>query len=74
MAQLRQTLENEDSLDKFDRMVFESIVEKVIVGGYDADGNPAPYKLAFVLKCDETLKVRNAKADYKANRKGKKVS
>ena len=30
--------------------------------------------LAFVLKCDETLKVRNAKADYKANRKGKKVS
>ena len=54
MSQLRQTLENEDSLDKFDRMVFESIVEKVIVGGYDADGNPAPYKLAFVLKCDET--------------------
>ena len=40
--------------------------------GYDADGNPAPYKLAFILKCDETLKVRNAKADYKANRKGKK--
>ena len=72
MSQLRQTLENEDSLDKFDRMVFESIVEKVIVGGYDADGNPAPYKLAFILKCDETLKVRNAKADYKANRKGKK--
>ena len=55
-------------------MVFESIVEKVIVGGYDVDGNPAPYKLAFILKCDETLKVRNAKADYKANRKGKKVS
>ena len=34
MSQLRQTLENEDTLDEFDRIVFESIVEKVIVGGY----------------------------------------
>lgn len=74
MSQLRQTLESEDSLDKFDRMIFESIVKKVIVGGYDADGNPAPYKLTFVLKCDETLKVKNAKADYRVNRKGRQVS
>ena len=74
MSQLRQTLETEDALDEFDRMVFESIVEKVIVGGYDEEGNPAPYKLTFVLKCDQTLKVDNAKADYRANQKGKKVS
>ena len=39
MSQLRQTLENENALDEFDRIVFESIVEKVIVGGYDAEGN-----------------------------------
>ena len=44
MSQLRQTLENENALDEFDRIVFESIVEKVIVGGYDAEGNPTPYK------------------------------
>ena len=74
MSQLRQTLENENALDEFDRIVFESIVEKVIVGGYDAEGNPTPYKLTFVLKCNQTLKVDNAKADYRANQKGKKVS
>ena len=50
MSQLRQTLEN--ALDEFDRIVFESIVEKVIVGGYDAEGNLTPYKLTFVLKCN----------------------
>ncbi len=74
MSQLRQTLENENALDEFDRIVFESIVEKVIVGGYDAEGNPTPYKLTFVLKCNQALKVENAKADYRANQKGKKVS
>ena len=30
MSQLRQTLENENALDEFDRIVFESIVEKVM--------------------------------------------
>ena len=74
MSQLRQTLENENALDEFDRIVFESIVEKAIVGGYDAEGNPTPYKLTFVLKYNQTLKVENAKADYRANQKGKKVS
>ena len=53
MSQLRQILENEGALDEFDRIVFESIVEKVIVGGYDEEGNPTPYKLTFVLKCDQ---------------------
>ena len=74
MSQLRKALEQEDALDEFDRIVFESIVEKVIVGGYDKDGNPTPYKLTFVLKCNQDLKVNDAKADYKANQKGKKVS
>ena len=37
-------------LDKFDRAVFESIVEKVIVGDMNEDGIVDPYKLTFVLK------------------------
>lgn len=74
MAQLRKTLENEEALDEFDRVVFESIVEKVIVGGYDADGNPIPYKLTFVLKCNQNLNVTGAKANHRANQRGKKVS
>ena len=37
-------------LDTFDRYVFESIVEKVIVGGYDEDGNKDPSMLTFIYK------------------------
>ena len=74
MAQLRKTLENEEALDEFDRVVFESIVEKVIVGGYDADGNSTPYKLTFVLKCNQDLNVTDAKANHRAKQRGKKVS
>ena len=36
--------------DTFDRYVFESIVEKVIVGGYDEDGNKDPSMLTFIYK------------------------
>ena len=34
----------------FDRYVFESIVEKVIVGGYDENGNKDPSMLTFIYK------------------------
>lgn len=74
MTLLRQTLEQEEALDEFDRIVFESIVEKVIVGGFDEEGSPAPYKLTFVLKCSKSMNIADAKADYRANKKGKKVS
>ena len=45
MSELRETLENEEILDEFDRVVFESIIDRVLVGGYDEDGTPDPYKL-----------------------------
>lgn len=66
MSELRETLETEkDPLTEFDRMVFDSITEKVIVGGYDADNNPAPYNLKFIFKCDKNIRVKDAKSDYK---------
>lgn len=74
MAQLRKTLENEEALDEFDCVVFESIVEKAVVGGYDADSNPTPYKLTFVLKCNQDLNVIDAKASHREKQRGKKVS
>lgn len=27
--------------------VFESVIEKVLIGGYDEDGNLDPYKITF---------------------------
>lgn len=44
----RKVLENNEVLTTFDRCVFESIVEKVIIGELDYNGNANPYKLTFV--------------------------
>ena len=48
--EFRRTLETHAILDQFDRKVFESIVEKVIVGGITEDGKIDPYMLTFVFK------------------------
>jgi hypothetical protein len=72
MSDLRETLEKEEILDEFDRTVFESIIEKVIVGGYDEDGTPDPYKLTFILKGNQTGTVPHAKEQFKEKQKNSK--
>ncbi len=47
---MRKMLSEAPVLKEFDRKVFESIVEKVIVGGYDEAGNADPYMITFVYK------------------------
>jgi len=47
---MRKMLNEAPVLKKFDRKDFESIVEKVIVGGYDDDGNADPSMITFVYK------------------------
>lgn len=77
MAELRQTLESEEILDEFDRVVFESIIDRVLVGGFNEDGTADPYKLTFVLKGNQTGVVPNAKEHFKEQKKlekGKMVS
>ena len=81
MSELRETLEKEDILDEFDRTVFESIIEKVYVSGYEEDGTPDPYKLTFILKGNQTGTIPHAKEAFKEKQKetrksedGKKVS
>jgi len=50
IAHFRKVLEQNKVLTTFDRCVFESIVEKVIIGELDESGNINPYKLTFVYK------------------------
>lgn len=50
LKEFRKTLEQNQILEEFDRYVFESIVEKVIVGGVEEDGTIDPYKLEFIYK------------------------
>ena len=59
----------EEVLDEFDRTVFESIIDRVIVGGYKEDGTPDPYKLTFVLKGRQSGTVPDAGKQFGKKRK-----
>ena len=50
ISDFRNALSKNEVLEEFDRGIFESIIEKVIVGGYDDDGNKDPYKITFIYK------------------------
>ena len=67
LKEFKKTLEQNEILDKFDRYVFESIVEKVIVGGLDENGNVDPAQLTFVYKTGLKNSVDGAK--FKPQRK-----
>ena len=56
--------EDADVLDEFDRVVFESIVEKVVVGDMEEDGTADPYKLTFVLKGMDDRSIPYARDRY----------
>ena len=55
IADFRRVLENNEVLTEFDRYVFESIIDKVIIGGVDNDGNKDPYMLTFIYKTGFTI-------------------
>ena len=65
MKTIREKLKNAEMCDEFDRLVFESIVEKVIVGEIAEDGTIDPYKLTFVLKGMDDCSVPDARGRYK---------
>ncbi len=55
----RNLLEGNGNLQEFDRFIFESIVEKVIVGGYNINGDIDPYLITFVLKIGKNVKSKS---------------
>ena len=59
-------------LEEFDRYVFESIVEKVIVGGYDEEGRKDPAKLTFIYKTGFQSHMDGA--NFKPPRKNSKAA
>lgn len=67
MTEIRKSLQNGDILEEFDRVVFENIVEKVIVGEINDDGTIDPYKLTFVMKGGGKSIIDDAKATLRAD-------
>ena len=60
----KKALSKNGVLQEFDRGIFESIIEKVIVGGYDEDGKKDTYKLVFIYKTGFRSEVRSAKQRF----------
>lgn len=46
----KKVLSGDVKLEKFDRYIFENLIEKVIVGSTDEDGNVDPYNITFIYK------------------------
>ena len=50
LREFRKVLGSGEILESFDRVVFESVVEKIIIGGYNDEGVEEPLKIIFVYK------------------------
>lgn len=64
IADFKKALSHNEVLEEFDRGIFESIIEKVIVGGYDEDGEKDPYKITFIYKTGFRNEIENAKQRF----------
>ncbi len=49
LNEFKRVLNNGTKTDKFDQDLFEAMVDKIILGGYDENGKKDPYMLAFIL-------------------------
>ena len=54
LADFKAVLERNEAMTEFDPVVFESIIEKIIIGEVDEQGKKDPYKITFVFKTGYT--------------------
>ena len=65
----KKTLAQNSDQIEFDKNIFESIISKVIVGGYDETGTEDPYKLSFIYKTGFEIDIDNSKELFGKKRK-----
>lgn len=62
MKSFRKIFDNNELLEKFDREIFENVIDKVIVGKIDESGIKNPYSVTFIFKTglqlEENCKVK----------------
>lgn len=58
----KRALESNETLTEFDKSVFESIVDRVIIGSKDEDGNIDPHSITFVYKTGLENRIDGKKA------------
>ena len=70
LKQFKKVLENREIIEEFNRIVFESIVDKAVVGRIDKDGTVHPYDLTFYFKTG--IKDSQDSNNFKDKRKNAK--
>lgn len=66
MRAFREVYEKNEPMAEFDRHVFESIVEQIILGKIDEKGEKKPYFITFVFKTGFKLEANGDKKKSKA--------
>lgn len=61
----RKIFESGKELTEFDPEVFKTVIEKVILGGYNQEDKPDPYIITFIFKTGLTSKVQGEKVPRK---------
>ncbi len=57
LTSFRKLFESKEPLTEFDGDVFKTVVEEVIIGGYNEDGTIDPYMLTFIFRTGLTTKI-----------------
>ncbi|SKC73489.1 hypothetical protein [Maledivibacter halophilus] len=50
MKSFRKIFDNNELLEKFDREIFENVIDEVIIGKVDESGTRNPYSVTFIFK------------------------
>ena len=59
IIEIKEFLKNSKLITKFDKEIFKLLVDKVIIGEIDKDGNANPYVINFILKTSENKELDN---------------
>lgn len=68
----QKVFEEQSPISSFDERLFETLVDKVIVGGYDENAEPDPWLLTFVFKTKTSKQLSGQ--NFKPVRKKKNTS
>lgn len=69
IGEFRKVLSELKTIGEFNREVFDILVEKVIVGGIDENGNKDPYQLIFIFNNGLETRILDSKRKYRDSTK-----
>lgn len=60
MEEIKNLLKSHDIITEFDREVFDILVDKVIIGEIDEEGNKNPYVVSFILNSNKKSDIHES--------------